>query len=173
MKIARATAAATLSLALTLVLGACSSDESIDAEPTTVDTSNETDDMATDDMATDSTDDGTTEESGVLGEDEDPSTDEGIADVAASCEEFNTLSADIRAVEPGDTTGYNDIYLRSQEAKMAAPDQEMTDVFAVMSLLALEAGSGDDTTETMTILGQAVLAAAGTCTAEGVTLTIS
>lgn len=47
--------------------------------------------------------------------------------------------------------------------------QELSDVFAVLSLLALDAGLGEDTTETMETLGQAVFVAAGTCTGEDVT----
>lgn len=167
MKIPRATAAA-LVAGLVLALGACSSGEVAGTETTA---------FVADDTSPDG--DTTTEVSDGLEESDDSNSDSGsgsddqTADLAASCEEFNTLSADIRAVEPGDTSGYDDIYLRSQEAKTAAPVQELTDVFAVMSLLALEAGSGEDTTGTMETLGQAVFAAAGPCTGEGVTLTIS
>lgn len=184
MKIARTAAAATLSAALVLTLGACSGDSSGDEKPTTVVSEEATDDVDVmdDDSADDSTDDDSAGDSdeGASDDDQETSDDSGDfeepadpAGVAESCEEFNTLSADLRAVDPDDSDGYDDVYLRSQDAKDAAPTQELYDVFAVLSLLALDAGLGEDTTETMETLGQAVFAAAGTCTAEDVTLTIS
>jgi hypothetical protein len=191
VKIARSAAAVTVSVGLLLALGACSSDSPDDVETSTVATDESssdglggdesTDDASTDDDSTDddSTDGTSTSDEEVTDDAEDDTdTDDTdgtapFADVAASCEEFNTLSADLRAVEPGDADGYDDIYLRSEEAKEASPNQELYNLFAVLSLLSLDAGLGEDTTESMATLGQAAFAAAETCTAEGVTLTIS
>lgn len=186
MKITRTAAAVTLSAALVLTLGACSADGSSEETPTTLVAEEPTGDVDASDDSTDgsdedSRDDSTGDDSGEdASDDSDDSGDTGDfeepadpAGVAESCQEFNTLSADLRAVEPGDSDGYDDLYLRSQDAQDAAPTQELYDVFAVLSLLALDAGLGEDTTETMETLGQAVFAAAGTCTAEDVTLTIS
>lgn len=183
MKIARSAAAVTVSVGLLLALGACSSDGSDEVETSTV----ATDESSSDDLGDESTSDAPTDEDST---DEDLLTDDAedvddaddtegtddpapFADVAASCEEFNTLSADLRAVEPSDADGYDDIYLRSEEAKEASPNQELYNLFGVLSLLSLDAGLGEDTTESMATLGQAAFAAAETCTAEGVTLKIS
>lgn len=191
MKIARSVAAVTVSVGLLLALGACASDGPDEVETSTVATDDSssdelgdesTSDPATDedstdeDLLTDDAEDGTDDADTDDADTEDTDATDGtapFADVAASCEEFNTLSADLRAVEPGDADGYDDIYLRSEEAKEASPNQELYNLFAVLSLLSLDAGLGEDTTESMATLGQAAFAAAETCTAEGVTLTIS
>lgn len=156
MLIARTVAATTLSLGLVLALGACSSGSSDTDTRTssTTDTTTSSDDETPDDEATeDDTDDATT------------------TDVKASCEEFNTIMADLRLVDPADSDGYDDIADRAMAAQVSAPE-ETSYLFAPLYLIALDAGSGDDTEESMTILKDAVFAAAGECTAQGVTLTM-
>lgn len=96
----------------------------------------------------------------------------GTADLGASCEEFNTLMSDVRGTDSADSDAFDDIYLRSEKAKKTAPD-ETFGLFAAVSLLALEKGSGDEVEqETADALRDATFAAAGPCTAEGVTLTL-
>lgn len=173
MTITRAAAAATLSLGLLLGAGACTSDDAADESTTTVTSEGGVGDAATDDTSgpgdeldeTDDTDDTDgADESGV---------DAAPADVASACEEFNTLSADLRAVTPGDTEGYDDLAERADAAERTAPTDELEDLFEVLEQVAREAGAGDDTSATMLTLGDAVFAAAGDCTAQDVTLTIS
>jgi hypothetical protein len=90
----------------------------------------------------------------------------------AACEQFNALFASYAAVPASDSGGYEDIYLRAEEAKDTVSG-DLRGLFAALSLLALDrsgaAGSGP-AQESQDALRDAVFANAGTCTAEGVTL---
>jgi hypothetical protein len=92
----------------------------------------------------------------------------------AACEEFNALFAGYAAVPSSDSEGYEDIYVRAEEAKDTVSG-DLRGLFAALSLLAIDhsaaAGSGGGPAqESKDALRDAVFANAGTCTAEGVTL---
>lgn len=148
MKIARTVAAAALSVGLLLATGACSSGESSDPVSPAV---------------SEDAQDGPTTDSG--------STGDATTDVKSSCEEFNTIMADLRLVDPADSDGYGELADRAMAAQVSAPD-ETSYLFAPLYLIALDAGSGNDTSESMQILTDAVLAASGECSAQDVTLTM-
>ncbi|SDB88129.1 hypothetical protein SAMN05216410_0648 [Sanguibacter gelidistatuariae] len=163
MLIARTVAATTLSLGLVLAMGACSSSSSdTDPQPSSpTDTTSASDDETPEDETPD--DEAT--------EDETDLTDGATTTVKSSCEEFNTIMADLRLVDPAESDGYGDIADRAVAAQLSAPD-ETRFLFAPLYLIALDAGSGNDTEESMDILKDAVFAAAGDCTAQDVMLTM-
>lgn len=183
MKIARSLTATALTAGLVLALGACSSDDSRSGDATS--------DVTQDDAAGTGTTDDATEETTGEGDELSDSSDDASSDdddatgdapedfgvqgatseeIKTSCESFNTIVSDLRAVEPGDTDAYDDIYLRAEDEKDTAPT-ETYGLFAVLSLLALEAGSGGTEDETMSTMMDAITYSAGACTAEDVTLT--
>lgn len=98
----------------------------------------------------------------------------GPASIKASCELFNTLYQEYAAVSPVDSNGYEDIYLKSEEAKDTSAE-DVRGLFAALSLIAIDrsgtAGTGGQPEqESKDALRDAVFANAGSCTAEGVTL---
>ena len=91
-----------------------------------------------------------------------------------ACELFNKLFADYAAVSPTDAKGYEDVYLKAQDAK-ASVSGDLEGLFASLSLLAIDhsaaAESGSTPAqESKDAVRDAVFANSGTCTAEGVTL---
>ena len=92
----------------------------------------------------------------------------------AACELFNSLFADYAAVQAGDPEGYEDIYLRAEDAKDTVSG-DLRGLFAALGLLAIDrsgaAGRGP-AQESKDAVRDAVFANAGACTAEGVTLAL-
>jgi hypothetical protein len=96
--------------------------------------------------------------------------------VKEACELFNTLYADYKAAVPqNDANAFEDIYLKSEEAKDTAPS-DVVSLFAALSLLAIdhsaaaESGGGPEQASKDAVR-DAVFGNAGTaCTAEDVTL---
>jgi hypothetical protein len=91
-----------------------------------------------------------------------------------ACELFNKLFADYAAVSRTDAKGYEDVYLKAQDAK-ATVSGDLEGLFASLSLLAIDhsaaAESGSTPAqESKDAVRDAVFANSGTCTAEGVTL---
>ncbi|MFF1883259.1 hypothetical protein ACFVVC_17525 [Pseudarthrobacter sp. NPDC058196] len=91
-----------------------------------------------------------------------------------ACELFNKLFADYAAVSPTDAKGYEDVYLKAQDAKGTVAG-DLEGLFASLSLLAIDhsaaAESGSTPAqESKDAVRDAVFANSGTCTAEGVTL---
>lgn len=183
MKIARSLTVTALTAGLVLALGACSSDDSRSGDATSDVTQDDAAGTGTTDDATEETtgeDDELSDSSDDASSDDDDATggapeDFGVQgatseEIKTSCESFNTIVSDLRAVEPGDTDAYDDIYLRAEDEKDTAPT-ETYGLFAVLSLLALEAGSGGTEDETMSTMMDAITYSAGACTAEDVTLT--
>lgn len=98
----------------------------------------------------------------------------GPASVKASCELFNSLYQEYAAVSPVDANGYEDIYLKSEEAKDTSAG-DVRGLFAALSLIAIDRSStagtgGEPGQESKDALRDAVFANAGSCSAEGVTL---
>jgi len=92
--------------------------------------------------------------------------------VKESCELFNSLYAEYAATGKDDADGFDDIYLRSDDAKESAPE-EVAGLFAALSLLALDRSLGEaPSQESKDAIQDAFLASSGPCTAEGVTLKI-
>lgn len=92
--------------------------------------------------------------------------------VKESCELFNSLYAEYAATGKDDADAFDDIYLRSDEAKESAPE-EVSGLFAALSLLALDRSLGDPPSqESKDAIQDAFLSSSGPCTAEGVTLKI-
>ncbi len=92
--------------------------------------------------------------------------------VKESCELFNSLYAEYAATGKDDANGFDDIYLRADDAKESAPD-EVSGLFDALSLLALDRSLGDaPSQESKDAIQNAFLASSGPCTAEGVTLKI-
>ncbi len=112
-----------------------------------------------------------------------PSKSSGTAAAAGgvkeACELFNTLYADYAdykaAVPDNEPNAYEDIYLKSEDAKDTAP-RDVVSLFAALSLLAIDhsaaAGSGGGPEQaSKDAVRDAVFGQAGTaCTAEDVTL---
>jgi hypothetical protein len=91
-----------------------------------------------------------------------------------ACELFNSLYADYKAVPAGDSNAYEDIYLKSEDAKESATG-DLKGLFAALSLLAIDhsgtAAKGEEPEQaSKDAVRDAVFANAGTCTAGGVTL---
>ena len=102
-----------------------------------------------------------------------PAAAGGVKD---ACQLFNTLYADYKAAVPqNDPNAYEDIYLKSEEAKDTAP-KDVASLFAALSLLAIdhsaaaESGGGPEQASKDAVR-DAVFGNAGfACTAEDVTL---
>lgn len=103
---------------------------------------------------------------------------ESLADraggIKGACELFNSLYADYKAVPAGDSNAYEDIYLKSEDAKDSVTG-DLKGLFAALSLLAIDhsgtASKGEEPEQaSKDAVRDAVFANAGTCTAEGVTL---
>ena len=93
-----------------------------------------------------------------------------------ACLLFNSLFAGYAAVPSGDAEGYEDIYRRAVGAKDTVSG-DLRGLFASLSLLAIDhsaaaASGGEPQQESKDAVRDAVFANAGTCTAEGVTLTL-
>ena len=92
----------------------------------------------------------------------------------AACELFNSLFADYAAVPAGDPEGYEDIYLRAEDAKDTVSGG-LRGLFAALGLLAIDrsgAAGREPAQESKDALRDAVFANAGTCTSAGVTLAL-
>jgi hypothetical protein len=91
-----------------------------------------------------------------------------------TCELFNKLVAEYKAVPADDPDGFEDIYLRAQDVTDATAG-DLQGLFASLSLLAIDRSAaaesgGVPAQESQDAVRDAVFANAGTCTAEGVTL---
>ena len=91
-----------------------------------------------------------------------------------ACELFNKLVADYAAVAPTDATGYEDVYLKAQDAKDGVSG-DLQGLFASLGLLAIDHSSaaesgGKPAQESQDAVRDAVFANSAACTAEGVTL---
>jgi hypothetical protein len=92
----------------------------------------------------------------------------------AACELFNSLFADYAAVQAGDPEGYEDIYLRAEDAKDTVSG-DLRGLFAALGLLAIDrsgAAGREPAQESKDAVRDAVFANAGTCTSAGVTLAL-
>jgi hypothetical protein len=109
-----------------------------------------------------------------------PATSSGTAAAAGgvkdACELFNTLYADYKAAVPqNDPNAYEDIYLKSEEAKKKAP-RDVASLFAALSLLAIdhsaaaESGGGPEQASKDAVRDAVFGNAGSACTAEDVTL---
>ncbi|WP_285248636.1 hypothetical protein [Pseudarthrobacter sp. efr-133-R2A-89] len=107
-----------------------------------------------------------------------PRASTGAGNAAAgakeACELFNKLFADYAAVSPTDAKGYEDVYLKAQDAK-GTVSGDLEGLFASLSLLAIDHSAaaesgGTPAQESKDAVRDAVFANSGTCTAEGVTL---
>lgn len=91
-----------------------------------------------------------------------------------ACELFNKLFADYAAVSPTDAKGYEDVYLKAQDAKDTVSG-DLEGLFASLSLLAIDHSAAAESGSTPAqdskdAVRDAVFDNSGTCTAEGVTL---
>ncbi len=91
-----------------------------------------------------------------------------------SCELFNKLVADYGAVSPTDSNGYEDVYLKAQDAKDTVSG-DLRGLFSSLSLLAMDRSSAAETggkpaQESQDAVRDAVFANSAACTAAGVTL---
>ena len=91
-----------------------------------------------------------------------------------ACETFNALYAEYKALPGTDPNAYEDIYLKSQDAKDTVSG-DLTGLFASLSVLAIDHSAaakngGQPEQGSKDAIWDAVFANAGTCTAEGVTL---
>jgi len=91
-----------------------------------------------------------------------------------ACELFNSLVADYGAVAPTDSKGYEDVYLKAQDAKDTVSG-DLRGLFTSLSLLAIDRSSAAETggkpaQESQDAVRDAVFANSDTCTAAGVTL---
>lgn len=91
-----------------------------------------------------------------------------------ACELFNKLVADYAAVPPTDSNGYEDVYLKAQDAKDRVSG-DLRGLFASLGLLAIDHSSaagtgGKPAKESQDAVRDAVFANSAACTAEGVTL---
>jgi hypothetical protein len=92
----------------------------------------------------------------------------------AACELFNSLFADYAAVPAGDPEGYEDIYLRAEDAKDTVSG-DLRGLFAALGLLAIDRSGAvgrEPAQESKDAVRDAVFANAGTCTSAGVTLAL-
>ncbi|WP_411721156.1 hypothetical protein [Mycetocola sp.] len=159
MKFAHAAAATALAAGLVLTLGACASGTAEDAATSSPDAV-ETETAGPEETESEGTGSGDAAKNGGV-------TD----DIGTSCEDVNTLMADLRAVDNADHNGYEEIYFRAEEAQETAP-VETYDLYSALSLLALERSSGESASQdTSDRMRDALFASAGPCTAEDVTLT--
>ena len=91
-----------------------------------------------------------------------------------ACELFNKLVAEYAAVPSTDAKGYEDVYLKAQDAKDTVAG-ELRGLFASLSLLAIDQSSaaesgGKPAQESQDAVRDAVFANSAACTSEGVTL---
>jgi hypothetical protein len=89
----------------------------------------------------------------------------------AACELFNSLFADYAAVPAGDPEGYEDIYLRAEDAKDTVSG-DLRGLFTALGLLAIDrsgAAGREPAQESKDAVRDAVFANAGTCTSAAVT----
>ncbi|MHC6592187.1 hypothetical protein [Arthrobacter sp. C152] len=103
-----------------------------------------------------------------------PSSGAQAAGTKEACELFNKLVADYAAVAPNDAKGYEDVYLKAQDAKDTVSG-DLEGLFASLSLLAIDQSSaaesgGKPAQESQDAVRDAVFANSSACTAEGVTL---
>jgi hypothetical protein len=107
---------------------------------------------------------------------ESPETTAAGGGVKAACETFNALWARYAAAPGDDPEAYEEIYLKSEDAKDTAPE-EVSGLFAALSLIAVDhAGAaetgGEPEQASKDAVRDAVFAGSGACTAEDVTLTL-
>jgi hypothetical protein len=77
-------------------------------------------------------------------------------------------------VQAGDPEGYEDIYLRAEDAKDTVSG-DLRGLFAALGLLAIDrsgAAGGEPARDSKDAVRDAVFANAGTCTSAGVTLAL-
>ncbi|MDQ0768291.1 hypothetical protein QF031_001040 [Pseudarthrobacter defluvii] len=91
-----------------------------------------------------------------------------------ACQLFNKLVVDYGAVSPTDSNGYEDVYLKAQDATDAVSG-DLRGLFSSLGLLALDRSSaaesgGKPAQESQDAVRDAVFANSGACTAAGVTL---
>jgi len=91
-----------------------------------------------------------------------------------ACDLFNKLVADYGAVSPTDSNGYEDVYLKAQDAKDTVSG-DLRGLFSSLGLLALDKSSaaessGKPAKESQDAVRDAVFANSAACTAAGVTL---
>ncbi|MGN7147723.1 hypothetical protein ACTHQ6_01860 [Arthrobacter sp. SAFR-179] len=91
-----------------------------------------------------------------------------------ACELFNKLVVDYAAVSPTDSKGYEDVYLKAQDAKDRVTG-DLQGLFASLGLLAIDHSAaaesgGKPARESQDAVRDAVFANSAACTAEGVTL---
>jgi hypothetical protein len=91
-----------------------------------------------------------------------------------ACELFNKLVVDYTAVSPTDSKGYEDVYLKAQDAKDRVTG-DLQGLFASLGLLAIDHSAtaesgGKPARESQDAVRDAVFANSAACTAEGVTL---
>lgn len=91
-----------------------------------------------------------------------------------ACELFNRLVADYSSVSPTDSKGYEDVYLKAQDAKDTVSG-DLQGLFASLSLLAIDHSSAAEAgakpaPESQDAVRDAVFANSAACTAAGVTL---
>lgn len=161
MKLAHTAAAVTLAAGLILTLGACSSgtpEAVVTSSPEVVETAAPEDAGAEDDA----------EETG---SGDDMPVEGTPEEIRASCEEFNAIMADFRAVDSDNPDLYDEIYFRAQDARDIAPI-ETYDMFTALSLWALDTSLGEESQETADKMRDAAFASSGPCTEQGVTITL-
>ena len=98
----------------------------------------------------------------------------GEKSVKEACETFNSLFAEFAAVSRDDENGYEDIYMKAQDAQ-GTVSGNLVGLFASLSVIALDRSSaasdgGQIEQESKDAVRDAVFANASACTAEGVTL---
>lgn len=91
-----------------------------------------------------------------------------------ACELFNQLVAEYAAVPATDAKGYEDVYLKAQDAKDTVAG-DLQGLFASLSLLAIDHSSaaesgGKPAQESQDAVRDAVFANSAACTSAGVTL---
>ncbi len=91
-----------------------------------------------------------------------------------ACGLFNSLYAEYAAVPADDANGFEEIYLKAQDAQAGAAG-DLEGLFAALALLSIDRSGKAETggqadQESKDAVRDAVFANSGTCTAEGVTL---
>lgn len=91
-----------------------------------------------------------------------------------ACGLFNSLYAEYAAVPADDANGFEEIYVKAQDAKAGAAG-DLEGLFAALALLSIDRSGKAETggqadQESKDAVRDAVFANSGTCTAEGVTL---
>ncbi|WP_104109981.1 hypothetical protein [Arthrobacter sp. N199823] len=98
----------------------------------------------------------------------------GAKTVKDACETFNSLYAEFAAVSVDNENGYEDIYMKAQDAQ-GTVSGNLVGLFASLSIIALDRASaasdgGQIEQASKDAVRDAVFANASACTAEGVTL---